>query len=131
MGFKNRSDSSHAVLYTKYLLVLEDNKETVQKYLEEQRSETGKFQDTSLLLIKKCLEKLFVRPDKMIYKDYKKLVKKMRKFFVDDDGRLYRRDSNGAHKLVVEKERQMFMMEAAHDNLGHRGFHTTKMLIGE
>ena len=117
--------------YTNSLLLPEDNKETVQKYLEKKRSETGRLQDTSLPLIKRWLERPFVRPDKMNDEDYKKLVKKTRRFFVDKDGHLYRRDLNGAHKLVVKKERQMFMMKAAHDNLGHRGFYATKMLIGE
>ena len=60
--------------YTNSLLLPEDNEETVQKYPEEQRSATGKLQDASLLLIKKWLRKLFVRPDKMNDKDYKKLV---------------------------------------------------------
>ena len=55
----------------------------------------------------------------------------MRRFFVDEDRHLYRRDLNGAHKLVVEKERWMFMMKVVHDNLRHRGFYARKMLIGE
>ena len=43
--------------YTNSLLLPEDNKETVQKYLEEQRSETGRLQDASLPLIKRWLER--------------------------------------------------------------------------
>ena len=34
-------------------------------------------------------------------------------------------------KLVVKKGRQMYMMKASHDNLGHQGFYATKMLIAE
>ena len=56
-------------------------------------------------MIKKWLDKLFVRPDGMNVKDYKKLVRNMRRFFVDEDGCLYIRDLNGAHKLVVKKEK--------------------------
>ena len=63
--------------------------------------------------------------------EYKKFVRKVRNFFVDDNGRLYRRNAEGAHKLVVEKDKQMSLMKAAHDNLGHRGFYATKSLIAE
>ena len=103
-------------------------KETGIKYPESQRTKGGMVQDERLPLIKKWLEEPFVRPAEMSDKEYKKLVKTSRRFFVKD-GKLYRRNLEGEHKLVVEKEKRMYMMKAAHDNLGHRGFYATKSLI--
>ena len=38
---------------------------------------------------------------------------------------------DSAHKLVVEKDKQMYMMKVAHDNLGHRDFYATKTMVAE
>jgi hypothetical protein len=117
--------------YTNTLLLPKDDEEALEKYSEEHRSVTGKLQDERLPLIIKWLKQPFVNPNEMDNKDYKKLVRSTKRFFVDKNGRLYRRNANGAHKLVVEKDKRMYMMKAAHDNLGHRGFYATKSLIGE
>ena len=102
-----------------------------EQYPEEQRSKGGLMQDERLPLIKQWLQEPFVRPMGMSDNDYKKLVRTAQRFFIDKDGRMYRRDSEGQHKLVVDKDRRMYMMKAAHDNLGHRGFYATKSLIAE
>lgn len=43
---------------------------------------------------------------------------------------MYRKSLGSAHQLVVDKNHRMYMMKAAHDSLGHRGFYATKELIG-
>lgn len=43
---------------------------------------------------------------------------------------MYRKSLGSAHQLVVDKDHRMYMMRAAHDSLGHRGFYATKELIG-
>lgn len=43
----------------------------------------------------------------------------MKNFFLDEEGRLYKRDTNEKHKLVIKKEHRMYMLEAAHNSLGH------------
>lgn len=51
--------------------------------------------------------------------EYRKLVRMATHFFMNKEGRLYQRGVDSAHKLVVEKERRMYMIRASHDNLGH------------
>ena len=50
-------------------------------------------------------------------------------FFLDKEGRLYRRGQDGKHMLVVDRDHRMYMMRAAHDSIGHRGFFATKDLL--
>jgi Integrase zinc binding domain/RNase H-like domain found in reverse transcriptase len=102
-----------------------------EPYPEDQRTNSGKMQDDRLPLIKAWLQEPFVKPAGMEEHEYRKLVRMTTHFFTDEQGRLYRRGLDSAHKLVVEKERRMYMMKASHDNLGHRGFYATKMLIAE
>ena len=116
--------------YTKALLLPEDMGDMPEEYPEEHRSETGKRQDKNLPGITGWLKEPFIRPEGITDKDYKKLVRASGRFFVDE-GCLYRRDKEGMHKLVISKDRCMFMMKASHDNLGHRGFYAMKELIGE
>jgi len=52
-------------------------------------------------------------------------------FFVDKEDRLYRRSIDSQHKLVVDKSHRMYMMQVAHDSLGHRGAYATKNMLGE
>ena len=50
-------------------------------------------------------------------------------FFLDKEGRLYRRSHQTNHHLVVLKEDRTWMMKSAHDDLGHCGLYVTKTLL--
>jgi Integrase zinc binding domain/RNase H-like domain found in reverse transcriptase len=102
-----------------------------EPYPEDQRTKGGKAQDERLPMLRQWLKNPFIKPPGLEEQEYKKLTRAGIHFFVTKDGRLYRRGLDGAHKLVVEKEKRMYMMRAAHDNLGHRGFYATKTLLGE
>ena len=60
-----------------------------------------------------------------------KFIRRAAKFFVDNEGRLYRKSLDGSshHRLFVPKEKRMWMLVASHDNLGHKGMFATKALI--
>ena len=45
------------------------------------------------------------------------------------DGRIYRRGVDSQHRLFVPKDERTYMMTAAHDHSGHRGFFSTKALL--
>src|ERR1700761_4760929 len=62
-------------------------------------------------------------------KEFVKLVKYSRLYYVDKNDHLFRRSSDGENKLVVPKENRMYVMRASHDSLGHRGIYATKSLI--
>lgn len=51
-------------------------------------------------------------------------------FFIDAD-RLWRKDPQGAHKLVVDMEDRLRILRSCHDEVGHRGTHATHVLAGE
>ena len=99
-------------------------------YPEDQRTKGGKIQDERLPTIEQWLREPFVRPLELEEHEYRKIVRAAMHFFIHNE-RLYRKGRDSAHKLVVAKEKRMYMMKAAHDNLGHRGFYATKTLIAE
>lgn len=118
--------------YTNHLILpdIMDDGET-EKYPEDQRTKSGKMQDERLPLLKRWLQRPFVKPAEVEELEYRRLVRAGTRFFTDNKGRLYRRGLESAHKLVVEKDRRMYLMKASHDSLGHRGFFATKALIAE
>src|SRR6202044_1200732 len=52
-------------------------------------------------------------------------------FLSQDDDRLWRRDPKGNHKIVIPKNRRLFLIAAAHDDVGHHGFYATNSLLSE
>lgn len=111
-------------------LELKYDPEKREPYIEDHRTESGRLADERLLLMRDWWRDTLVRPAGMNDKEYHSFLRFASSFFLNDAGRLYRKSSNGsAHQLVVDKEHRMFMMRAAHDSLGHRGFYATKSLI--
>ena len=102
-----------------------------EEYPEDQRTKGGKLQDERLPLIEKWLQKPFTKPAGLDEHEYRKLVRAATHFFMGKNGRLYRRSVDSAHKLVVKKERRMYLLKASHDSLGHRGFYVTRALVAE
>lgn len=111
-------------------LELKYDPEKREPYVEDHRSEAGKSADEKLVLIRDWWRNTLVRPAGMNDVQYKSFLRFASSFFLDESGRLYRKAKEGsAHQLVVDKDHRMFMMRAAHDSLGHRGFWATKSLI--
>jgi len=91
------------------------------EYPEEGRSFVGKSQDEWLPLIRCWLKNPVQRPDGLMDKQYLLFTRFAKGFSIDKENRLYRRSIDSHHKLVVDKSHRMYMMQAAHDSLGHRG----------
>jgi hypothetical protein len=51
-------------------------------------------------------------------------------FFVLE-GKLWRKDAKGHHKAVIPQERRLFLISAAHNNVGHHGVYATNVLLVE
>jgi len=100
-------------------------------YSEEHRTKSGKLQDERLPVLQKWLQDPLKRPEGYDEQMMRNLIRAASHFFVDKDGRLYRKGLNNGHRLVVEKKERMRMLASAHDSLGHRGFYATKMLVAE
>src|SRR6202000_765167 len=94
---------------------LRNNPEKQEPYPENHRSETARLQDKKLVLIRKWLKNTLVRPAGIVNNlQYKRFMKHARKFFLSKDGKLYRREENSMHRLVVDKEYRMYMIRASH-----------------
>lgn len=125
---------AHAVWYsTKLIPDLEEkfDPSLSEPYFTSTRSPSGIAQDKRLPLIKKWLRNPHMRPEDYDDKQYLSFTRYARSFFLDKEGRLYRRGLEGKHQLVVDQDHRMYMMKSAHDSLGHREFYATKSLIGE
>jgi hypothetical protein len=70
------------------------------------------------------------RPDNLSDTEYATFVWYCTDFFVDDN-RLWRKDSHGAHKLVIPPGRRLSIIHTAHNSLGHKAFYATKAHISE
>ena len=65
------------------------------------------------------------RPDNITNATYTALIRYSMRFFVKD-GRLWKKDAQGHHKVVIDPSKQLPMLAAAHDKLGHHGDYATR-----
>lgn len=72
----------------------------------------------------------FQRPDGLSNADYDWFMRYCFEFFADGP-RLWRKDRQGAHKLVVNQPRRIFILRSAHDDVGHKGIYATQALVTE
>jgi Integrase zinc binding domain/RNase H-like domain found in reverse transcriptase len=102
----------------------------IEPYPDHHRSKGARSQDDRLPVIKQWLKDSTIRPEEMSDKQYKSFVRSARRFFVDQEDRLFRRNNNNSsHRLVIERGNRMFILRSAHDCVGHKGFFATKSLI--
>ena len=93
------------------------------------RSGYSEAADGRLIKVKAWLETL-ERPPNMKDSEFKTFMRYCVEFFVTD-GRLWRKDKKGHHKLVVSMDRRLFLLSSAHDDVGHHGFYATNALLTE
>jgi hypothetical protein len=97
-------------------------------YDEEHRSVGAKRQDELMPSIKTWLNDKDYRPEGFSDKELERLRRLGNRFLLYKE-RVYRRGKESQHRLYVPKERRTYMMTAAHDHNGHRGFFSTKALL--
>ncbi|SJL13049.1 uncharacterized protein ARMOST_16486 [Armillaria ostoyae] len=101
-----------------------------EDYPEDSRSGYAKMLDSELPKVVQWHANPTERLDGFTDNQYKNFICYAKNFIVNK-GKLYRRDMESEYKLVIYPERRMYIMKAAHDQLGHRGMYATKMLIKE
>jgi len=62
--------------------------------------------------------------------EVRKFVRKASRFFVAG-GRLWYREQDGCHRLVVFEHDRKKILAGAHDDLGHKGFYATRRCIAD
>ena len=102
-------------------------------YSDVPRSEKAQAADAKLGTVKTWHQTLEWPPDVAELSDaeYKSFMRYCTEFFVSDGERLWRKDVKGNHKVVVAEERRLFLIAAAHDDVGHHGFYATNALLAE
>jgi hypothetical protein len=96
-------------------------------YSDIPRPVKAKREEQRLRFTKQWLSDL-QRPPHLSDKEYTKFMRYCMNFFIDGP-RLWRKDSQGAHKLVISSDKRIAIMRAAHDDIGHKGFFATRSLI--
>lgn len=99
-----------------------------EPYEQDHRTEAAKTQDSRLRFVRKWLKNPFQKPKDFTNQQYQQFARFARTFFLDKEDRLYKKSMDGP-RLVVDEDHRMYMMKAAHDSLGHKGFYATKSLI--
>ena len=91
------------------------------------RSEKALIRDEKLKAIKEFLNAP-VDMSAMPSSDQRRFIKSVSEFFVSE-GKLWRKDKQGRHKLVIWGDKRLELIRQAHDELGHKGvFTVTKRL---
>jgi len=122
------------VLYVQQLvnvlaLPVEDKNDKDQEYYaEEHRSVGAMEQDMMMPHVEELLKDRNYSPRGFSDRKLKKLQRLGSRCLIYKH-RLYRRGNESQHRLYVAKERRTYMMTAAHDHNGHRGFFATKALL--
>jgi len=93
------------------------------------RSDAAKAEDERILKVKKWLVDL-QRPNKLTDAEFSSFIRYCVEFFVDSN-RLWRKDPQGAHKIVAPPSKRMSILRNAHDAVGHKGFYATRAHILE
>ena len=108
-----RKDSEGQSRSSKHSTVL------VSEILKIPRSEKAERRDGQLKIIEDFLRDP-TRPSAIPKIDRNKFLKSVSELFVMDN-RLWRKDRQGRHKLVVWGDRRFVLIKEAHDLLGHKG----------
>ena len=102
-------------------------------YADVPRSELAKIADTKLGVVKKWHQTLEWPLDiaELTDSEYKSFMRYCTEFFVSEEGKVWRKDAKGNHKVVVAEDRRLFLIASAHDDVGHHGFYATNALLAE
>jgi len=106
----------------------EGDKPDENYYDENHRSVGALEQDAMMQHIERWLDNRSYKPKDLPEKKQQKLLRIANRFLMYK-GRIYRRGKDSQHRLYVPKDRRTYMMTAAHDHNGHRGFFSTKSLL--
>jgi hypothetical protein len=111
----------------------QETADTSLTYADVPRSKKAQAADIKLKSVKEWHQTLEWPSDMKGITDaeYRSFLRYCTEFFVAGEERLWRKDPKGNHKVVVSKERRLFLIASAHDGVGHHGFYATNALLAE
>lgn len=102
----------------------------IRPYQEGHRSPGAQIQDDLMIHLELLLKDGSYRPKDLEEKVYQRILR-LKNRFLRYKEKIYRRGTEGQHRLYVPKEHRTYMMTAAHDHNGHRGFFGTRALLAQ
>jgi len=93
------------------------------------RSEKAVQKELKIAKIKEFLQDP-KRTDDLSDQEVQRFVKSATKFFILD-GKLWKKNQTGRHKLVIEEDKRLDIIQQAHDELGHKGIFTVRSRLAE
>ena len=103
-------------------------------YADVPRKDKAKAADEKLARVKHWLKTLTwpSELDEPSDQEYSAFLRYCTEFFITgDDDNLWKKDSKGNHRVVVAKDRRLFLLVSAHNDVGHHGFYATNALLAE
>ena len=110
------------------VFALASNDESIS-YTRIPRTVAAQKEDARLPLVRQFLQDL-KRPADLSDKEYQSFMRYCLRFFLQHE-KLWRKDANGLHKVVVDQPRRVRILQECHDDVGHKGFDATRALILE
>ena len=107
-------------------LSMEDSPQ-ISDYDTIPRPPSSQADDDRLLKVRKWLHDL-IRPEGLNDAQYSTFIRYCTEFFLDEST-LWRKDSQGAHKLVPHRSSRFDIMKQVHDDIGHKAVYATKTTI--
>ncbi len=104
-----------------------DNAIDDESYAMVPRTDAAKKADDRNIMVKEWHDTL-VRPSNMKDSEYETFLKYCTEFFVAAK-KLWRKDHRGEHKLVVAPAKRLFILNSAHNDVGHHGYFATNAII--
>jgi len=123
-GVQIRSEEERNTDTVDQIIDLEDD-----DYEQIPRSENAKRDDLKIEAVYKWLDDL-ERPPDLSDTSFTKFVHYAMHFF-RDGRRLWRKNRQGAHKLVLFPDRRLPILRYCHDSIGHKRFFATRSIISE
>jgi len=124
-----RAPQSSQILHALAYREENEGSDSETNYAAVPRTETATKADEKLQQAHSWLTN-FERPEHLADRDYKALVRFVTGFF-NDEGMLWKRDAQGANKHILYGQQRIKAMQAAHDDVGHRGYFATHALVTE
>jgi Integrase zinc binding domain/RNase H-like domain found in reverse transcriptase len=98
-------------------------------YADVPRTLQAEAEDKRVTKVRLWLDSL-ARPSDISDSDYASFIRYAMKFFLRN-GKLWRKDPYGRHRLVATPASRYTILVAAHDDVAHKGFYATHALISE
>ena len=99
------------------------------EYDDRNRTDAAREQDRWIPLVRHWIRSGKELPRGMSERETARFLRLASHFFMDEDGRLYRKSADGEHRLFIEQDKRMAMLKGAHESLGHRGSFATNQLL--